>query len=181
MLPNLRVVTAQEFTARLEDYLHHLRERLDDQAPARAAREYLADWADDSRGWLRRYYPLDSDEPHFDLTPAAEHAIRWIAGLEQRQFVGTESRLKLVFDLLRQIAEGIETDPRTRIAELERRRALLDTEIERIRTGHLTLLEPAALRERFLNEDLLRRQSDVEKRLFYRHFLLNIVLQITIL
>lgn len=148
--PNVRVLPEQELIVRLDDYLHHLRETLGDDAPPRPAREYLTDWAGGARGWLRRYYPPDSDEPHFDLTPASERAIQWLAGLEQRQFVGTESRLKLVFELLRQIAEGSETDPRARIAELERRRAQLDAEIEQIRAGRVPLMEPTQLRERFL-------------------------------
>lgn len=148
--PNVRALAEQDAASQLDDYLHHLRERLGEQAPARAAREYLAEWADNAHGWLRRYYPPDSDEPHYDLTPAAERAIHWLAGLEQRAFVGAESRLKVVFDLLRQIVEGSETDPEARIAELERRRSLLDAEIERIRAGSLELLEPTQVRERFM-------------------------------
>ncbi|MQA91371.1 MAG: DUF3375 family protein [Gemmatimonas sp.] len=148
--PNTRVLSEQEATSRLEDYLHHLREGLGEQAPPRTAKQYLTDWSDNASGWMRRYYPPGSDEPHFDLTPAAERAIHWLAGFEQRGFVGAESRLKLVFDLLRQIAEGSETDPRARIEELERRRDLLDAEIEQVRAGNLSLLDPTQLRERFV-------------------------------
>ena len=148
--PNVRVLAEQEAASQLDDYLHHLRERLGEQAPPRSARDYLTDWADNARGWLRRYYPPDSDEPHYDLTPAAERAVHWLAGLEQRAFVGAESRLKVVFDLLRQIVEGSETDPRARIEELERRRTQLDAEIERIRAGDLALLEPTQIRDRFM-------------------------------
>jgi hypothetical protein len=149
--PNVRALNEQEAAARLDDYLHHLRERLGEEAPRRDAREYLVDWADDACGWLRRYYLPDSDEPHFDLTPAAERAVQWLAALEERSFVGAASRLKLVFDLLRQIAEGSETDPGTRIAELERRRSLLDAEIQAIRGGNVSLLGPTELRERFMH------------------------------
>ena len=148
--PNVRVLAEKALAAKLEDYLYYLRQSVGDNAFPRTARDYLRDWADDARGWLRRYYPPGSDEPHFDLTPAAERAIQWLAGLEQRRFVGAESRLKLVFDLLRQIAVGSETDPDVRIAELRRRRADIDAEIERIRGGSLPLLDPTQLRERFV-------------------------------
>jgi hypothetical protein len=148
--PNVRALSEEDAVSRLDDWLHHLRERLGDEVPARTAKEYLTDWADDARGWLRRYYPPDSDEPHYDLTPAAERAIQWLAGLEERSFVGAESRLRLVFDLLHQIAEGSETDPRARIADLERRRDLLATEIEQIRAGRISLLDATQLRERFM-------------------------------
>ncbi len=147
---NTRALSEPEAVSRLDDYLHHLHEHHGEQAPSRTAREYLADWADNARGWLRRYYPPDSDEPHYDLTSSAERAIHWLTGLEQRSFVGAESRMRLVFELLRQIAEGSETDPQARIAELKRRRDVLDAEIEQIRAGKLSLLDPTQLRERFV-------------------------------
>jgi len=148
--PNMRIASGQELEAQLDDYLHHLRERLGDGAFPRRAKEYLNDWAEDSRGWLRRYYPADSDEPHFDLTPACEQAIQWLSGLEQRQFVGAESRIRMVFDLLRDIAHGTESDPDARIAELERRRNAIDEAIEGVRAGRLMLMDPTELRERVL-------------------------------
>lgn len=147
---NVRTVGEQDLTSLLDDYLYHLRQSLGEDALPLPARDYLRNWAEDTQGWLRRYYPAQTDEPHYDLTPAAEQAIQWLQGLEQRQFVGAESRLKLVFDLLRQITAGIETDPEVRIRELERRRTAIDDEIDRIRQGNWVLLDPTQVRERFL-------------------------------
>lgn len=148
--PNIRTLAEPELAAQLDDYLYHLRERLGADAFPRAGSEYLSDWAGDDRGWLRRYYPLDSDEPHYDLTPAAEQAIHWLSGFERRQFVGAESRLKLVFDLLQEIARGTETDPQARLAELERRRGEIDAQIAEIQAGRLAFMDETQLRERFL-------------------------------
>jgi hypothetical protein len=148
--PNVRVLAEDDLAAGLDDYLYHLRETLGEDAYPRAAMDYLRDWADDSRGWLRRYYPPDSDAAHYDLTPGAEQAIQWLASLEQRQFVGAESRLKLVFDLLQQIERGSETDPEARIDELVRRQQALDVEIEEIRAGRMAFMDDTQLRERFL-------------------------------
>lgn len=147
--PNLRTIARQELVAKLEDYLFHLRERLGEDAFPRTAAEYLDDWAADGRGWLRKYYPPDSDEPHFDLTPATEKALAWLASLGQRQFVGTESRLITVFQLLRQIVQGTEIDPKARIAELERRQAEIAAELARVREGRVDLMDPAQVRDRF--------------------------------
>jgi hypothetical protein len=148
--PNVRNLPEQALIGRLDDYLYHLNARRDEPLYPRPASEYLARWADDAQGWLRRYYPSDSDEPHYDLTPATEQAIQWLAGLEQRQFVGAESRLKLVFDLLRQVAEGSETDPEVRVAELQRRQEAIEAEIAEIRAGRLDFMDTTQLRERFL-------------------------------
>ena len=148
--PNVRAMAEGELVSRLEDHLAGIREVHGEETYPRAALAYLKDWADDQRAWMRRYYITDSDEAHYDLTPAAEAAIRWLAGLEQPRFVGAESRLLTVFDLLQQIVRGTETDPATRIAELEGRRAAIDEEIERIRAGELALMDDTRLKERFL-------------------------------
>jgi Protein of unknown function (DUF3375) len=56
-----------EIASRLDDYLYSLRSELGDDAFPRPARHYLDAWASDEHAWLRKYYPTDSDEPHFDL------------------------------------------------------------------------------------------------------------------
>jgi hypothetical protein len=147
--PNLRSVSAPELISRLEDLLHDLRARLGEGAFPRSAAGYLEDWAADEHGWLRKYYPPNSDEPHFDLTPAAEKAIDWLASLGERHFVGTESRLLTVFELLRQMAAGTDVDPRARLAELERRKAQIDADILRIQQGHLDLMDASRVKDHF--------------------------------
>lgn len=148
--PNVRAMAEGELVTRLEDHLADIREVQGEDVFPRSALSYLKDWADDRRAWLRRYYTTDSDEAHYDLTPAAESAIRWLAGLNQPQFVGAESRLMTVFDLLQQIVSGTETDPAARIAELEAKRDTIDAEIERIQDGELALMDDTQLKERFL-------------------------------
>lgn len=147
---NTRALTEGEMVTRLDDHLAGIREVRGEDSFPRSALDYLTDWSDDRRAWLRRYYTGDSDEAHYDLTPAAETAIRWLAGLEQKQFVGAESRLMTVFDLLNQIVSGSETDPAARIAELEAQRDAIDAQIEQVRDGQLSLLDDTQLKERFL-------------------------------
>lgn len=148
--PNVRSLSEQDLATRLDDALFRLREVLGAEAFPRSALQYLADWAGDERAWLRKYYPGNSDEPHYDLTPATERAIQWLAGLEQQAFIGAESRLRLVFDLLQQVVQGAETDPKARIRDLEQQRDTLDREIEEIRAGRMALMDETQLRERFL-------------------------------
>ena len=63
--------------------------------------------------------------------------------------MGTESRLLTLFELLRQMREGTETDPDTRIAELTRRRDAIDADIARVKAGDLPVLSDTALKDRF--------------------------------
>ena len=149
VLPNVRGMAQAELVSKLEDELFHLRQSQGDTAFPKPAATYLEDWTQETRGWLRKYYPPGSDEAHFDLTPATEKAIAWLESLTQRAFVGTESRLMTVFELLRQMVEGSDANPEARIRELEKRKAEIDAEIARIRDGELALLDETALKDRF--------------------------------
>jgi hypothetical protein len=167
--PNVRVMPAADLAEALEDTLFGLRERLGPEAFPRPALEYLNEWAAPERGWLRKYYGPGSDEPLFDLTPAAEKAIAWLATLTERTFVGTESRLLTLFELLRQMSEGAEADPDKRIAELRRRRDEIDAEIARVQRGDVPLLDDTALKDRFqqfmqLARELLTDFREVEEK-----------------
>jgi len=147
---NVRSIPAAELASRLDDELYALNERAGPDEPKRfpkPARAYLDDWAAPEAGWLRKYYPEGTDEPHVDATPAVEKALQWVGSLAEREFVGTESRLNTIIDLLRQIVFGTETDPEQRIAELQRQD--IDDQIDRIRDGQLDLLDASAVRERY--------------------------------
>ena len=147
--PNVREMAQANLVEALEDTLFGLRERLGDGAYPKAAHEYLNDWAANDKGWLRKYYPPGSDEPHFDLTPATERALSWLVGLSERAFVGTESRLLTLFELLKQMSMGSETDVDARLAELRQRRDEIDAEILKVQGGDMSLLDDTAVKERF--------------------------------
>ena len=147
--PNVRVMPAADLAEALEDELYALRLQLGDKAFPKSAIDYLNDWAAADKGWLRKYYKPGTDEAQFDLTPATEKAIAWLEQLSERQFVGTESRLLTLFDLLKQMYEGSEADPVKRVAELYRKRSEIDAEIARIEGGDVPLLDDTALKDRF--------------------------------
>ena len=165
--PNVRIIAAADLAEALEDELFALRRRLDDDAFPRPALHYLNEWASPEKGWLRKFYRQDDDEPQFDLTPSTEKAIAWLATLVERGFVGTESRLLTLFELLKQMSEGSETDPAKRVAELRKRRDELDAEIAQILGGDVPLLDDTALKDRFqqfaqLSRELLADFREVE-------------------
>lgn len=148
--PNVRTIPQAQVAAQLDDHLHLLRAQHGEDKFPRSSTQYLDAWASDEHGWLRKYYPPDDDEPWFDITPATEKAIEWLHSLKQRQFVGTESRLRTVFELLRQIVEGSERDPDVRVAELQKRRDAIEAEIAAVRAGHAVVMEDTQIKDRFL-------------------------------
>jgi len=167
ILPNVRVMAEADLAEALEDELFALRERLGSEAFPRSALDYLNDWASIEKGWLRKFYQQGLDEPQFDLTPATEKTIVWLGTLTARHFVGTESRLLTLFELLKQISEGSESDPAKRVAELRKQRHEIDIEIAKVLAGDMLLLDDTALKDRFqqfmqLARDLLTDFREVE-------------------
>ena len=165
---NRRVLAESDLAESLEDQLYGLRERMGEDAFPRSALDYLGDWAHQDRAWLRKFYVEGSDEPHYDLMPATEKAIAWLESLSERKFVGTESRLLTLFELLRQINAGAEEDPVRRIEDLEHQKRLVEQEIERVRQGDMQVLDATRLKDRFqqfmqMSRDLLTDFREVEQ------------------
>lgn len=148
--PNSRGISQPELVSLLEDELYYLRNQRGEDFFPRSAKEYLDDWADEEKGWLRKFYPPGTDLCSYDITPGIEKAVLWLQGLSQRSFVGTESRLMTVFELLKQVVEGAKTDPETRIADLEQKKKDIDREIALVKSGRLSPMDEGAIRERFI-------------------------------
>jgi hypothetical protein len=146
---NVRSISRGELISKLEDQLDALNERLGDERFPKSAKAYLDDWSAPETGWLRKYYPTGVDEAHYDATPAVEKALAWVDSLRTRTFVGTESRLNTVFELLRQMVFGAETDPEIRLNELRRRRHEIDIEITRVERGDFAVLDTPAQMDRY--------------------------------
>lgn len=131
----------------LDDHLYAL--NADEGRYPKQPRAYLEDWAATDAGYLRRFYPPGDDEVHYEVTPAFEKAYAWVLSLQGRSFVGTESRLHTVIELLRQIVHGTEQRPEARLAELRRRRAELDVEIAAVQAGDVPVLDATGVRDRY--------------------------------
>lgn len=149
IVPNVRVMAASEMAEALNDELYEIRQLSGEDTFPKPALEYLNDWAASDKGWLRKFYRTGTDEAQFDLTPSSERALAWLEQLSERQFVGTESRLLTLFDLLKQMRDGTEANPAKRIAELQVRRSKIDAEIAQVLSGQLPILDDSAVKDRF--------------------------------
>lgn len=166
VVDNKRAIPEQILSHELNDYM----EKLNLQPEAHIAKELLTQWSDDDHGWLRKFYLTESDEIHYDLTSNAEKAIGWIVGLKPQSFVGTESRLIMVIQLLHEIAEKANPDPARRIIELEQRKKELEEEISRAKHGNIKILEPVQIKERFLQAMQMSREILSDFRLVEQNF-----------
>ena len=146
----LRQVGEYDLVLKLDDYLYRLMDGREDTPFPRSARDYLEDWTNPEKGWLRKFYPSGNDIPHYELTPGSEKVLQWIDSLAARRFIGTESRLQTCFDLLGQIVQGVETNSEIRIQELQEKRRQIDVEIDRIASGDIPMMDQRQIRERFM-------------------------------
>ena len=148
-MPNRRNLGRQELVDTLDDVLFRLRDSLGHGAFPRPAAEYLDEWAAPEKAWLRKYYAEGHDEPVYDLTASTEDVVRWVEGLEGREFVATQSRLSGIFALLKALVQGSETDPQVRLAELRAERERIDAEIERVSSGEIQVMGAPEARDHF--------------------------------
>lgn len=142
-------ILEKELNNRLSDTLYVLNEA-DTIYPKRSS-EYLTDWS--NAGFLRKY-PGSTDEYLYELTPAAELVFKWMDNLEKREFIGTESRLKYLFERMEQLVGKTQLSASERLVRLDAQKQALEQEIENIRFGKLEMLDEREIKEEyFLIED----------------------------
>lgn len=122
---------------------------------------YLTDWCD--KQWLRR--KVEAGESVYQLTPAAEQVIEFLDQALHREvaFIGTESRLRMIMELLDQLALGASGDPDVHLKRLKEDKARIEQEIQRLEQGGgVTPFPPTRIREQFAMavDELKKLQSD---------------------
>ena len=117
---NIRSISAAELASRLDDELYALNERNQGRAASpKQAKAYLDDWAAPERRLAAQVLSRRHRRAALRRHPRGrEGAAVGPDACSEREFVGTESRLNTIFELLRQIVFGTETDPAARIEEL---------------------------------------------------------------
>ncbi len=141
------ILSYKDITVKLTDYIYYLNQKYTDYNYPLTADNYLTQWADE--GILRKYYGETGDEPLFEITPAMEKSLEWIEDLRDKEFIGTESRLLKIFDLLRELVFKSSKDPAIRIKELEEDKDRILREIEKINSGIIETLDSTQIKERY--------------------------------
>jgi len=155
---NRRSISYSELHSKLNDFLYFLQGIYGEDKYPREPKAYIDEWTSERCEFLRQYYTTHADEPELDLTPATEKAIEWLLSLEQKQFIGAESRLLTLFQILRSIIHETEENPVLRINELERQKAEIDLEIRKIQHGNSDKYDARQIKERFLQAEETARK-----------------------
>jgi hypothetical protein len=144
------------------------------------ARKYLLNWV---QRRLLQDFPDSEAVTQYQLSAHTEKLFQWLHSLEKRQFVGTESRFRFLFQTLREMVEYTEDDAVKRLEELKNRKAEIDKEIKKIEMGiQPEIYTNAQLRERLdwftrLSHELLSDFREVEDN--FKHIHRHIVEQHT--
>lgn len=136
---------SSEITSLLSDFIYQI--NIEKSRFPKDAKYYLETWTKD--GFLRQYYDK-SDEAIFELTPSTENALRWLTELNKPEFVGTESRLLQIFDLLNELATKSTDDIDLRKKQLQNEKAKIDRELQKIESGIYEKYDQRKIVEQFL-------------------------------
>lgn len=145
---NLITITERELITLLSDHLYLINK--DENRYPQQPKEYLTEWT--NAGFLRKYFETN-DEPIFELTPAAENALKWIGDFDKPEFIGTDSRLKILFGILKEISSKTKKDYQLRIQELENEKRRIEFEIENAKHGKFDVLDERQIKEYFFNAE----------------------------
>ena len=96
------------------------------------SRKYLLNWVQKR---ILQDFPDAEGNAQYQLSAYAEKVFQWIQTLQLKQFVGTESRFKLLFGSLRDVVENTEDDKARKLEILKNKRAEIDKEIKALELG----------------------------------------------
>ncbi len=109
-------------------------------------KQYLTDWT--NAGYLRKF-PAKNDTFDYELTPSTENTFKVVDSLEKREFIGQESRLKNLFESLKNLSSKSKTDANTRLKELEEKKIAIEQEIQDVKNGKIDTLDDRQIKEQF--------------------------------
>lgn len=125
---------------------------------AERAKILLERWIENR--YLRTFMDDQNREQVVVLSKHTEKAFQIIELLRDREFVGAESKFREIFRRLQELIEYANPDKTARLAELEKQKKQIETEIRRIQTdGQLVVFEDYQVKSRF--EELVRLANEL--------------------
>lgn len=120
------------------------------------AAQYIEKWS--TQGFLRKY-PNEEGEDLHELSHDTIKIFNWIEDLQEREFVGTNSRFRDIFFKLKEMIEQSNDDPTTRIEELEKKKWEIEQEINLIKLGkNPVVFNDTDIKERFYDINRTARE-----------------------
>jgi len=139
-----------EIISKLDDYLYALNQSFDEAKFPKTAKSYLDDFTNQKSHYLRKYYGYDSDEPVYELTPDVEKLLTWLNSLQKQEFIATESKLKIIMNLLKELEFETNLSNEERIKQLENEKRDIDRQIKAIKNRQDLRFDDRKIKEQFM-------------------------------
>jgi len=160
---NKRVVEANSLEAYFDDYLFGLNQE-NQNLFTKSAKEYLNDYI--KAGYLRKFY--NKDQLLYELSNEVYKVIEFMETLQRREFVGSETKLNMIMDLLEKLEFEASTDEERKIEILQNQIDRLQKRIEDIKLQKSLKEDDRKVKEIFLeilnlSKKLLYDFSEIEE------------------
>ena len=127
------------------------------------AKKYIQNWT--NSGFLTNYQD-ERGEIFYELSSHSSKTIDWLSSLKKEEYVGTESKFKNIFSLLKELVEFTNDDAEKRIQLLEDKKLEIEQQIQRLKIGEdVKVFEEFEIVPRFnqLNQSAKELLSDFKE------------------
>ena len=127
------------------------------------AKKYIQNWT--NKGFLTNHQD-ERGEIFYELSSHSSKTIDWLSSLKKEEYVGTESKFKNIFYLLKELVEFTNDDAEKRIQLLEDKKREIEQQIQRLKTGEdVKVFEEFEIVPRFkqLNQSAKELLSDFKE------------------
>jgi hypothetical protein len=163
-------ISNENIHTRLADYLESREIEGDEESDVGVfdtyeikAKKYIQHWTD--KGFLTNFQD-EKGEIYYELSSHSSKTIDWLVSLKKEEYVGTESKFKNIFSLLKELVEFSNDDAEKRIQLLEDKKLEIEQQIQRIKIGEdVKVFEEFEIVPRFnqLNQSAKELLSDFKE------------------
>jgi hypothetical protein len=163
-------ISSENIQTRLADYLEFKQIENDEESEIEVfdtfeinAKKYIQNWT--NSGFLTNYQDARG-EIFYELSSHSSKTIDWLSSLKKEEYVGTESKFKNIFNLLKELVEFTNDDAEKRIQLLQDKKLEIEQQIQRIKIGEdVKVFEEYEIVPRFnqLNQSAKELLSDFKE------------------
>ena len=139
----------------LDDYLFELNSIYNNIYP-KSAKEYLDDFVNDKNQYLTKRH--GDDEPLYELTPPTSKTLEFIESLKKSEFVASQSKFNIIFELLEELEFETSMNTSERIETLTLKKKKIDKQIEEIRNKKDLRFDKVRIKEHYMLLDEIVRK-----------------------
>ena len=129
----------------LDELLYDLNQSYENIYP-KEPKEYLNDWT--NSGFLKRYYNSSGDII-YEITPYSQSVLEFVESLEKREFVGSQTKFNIIFELLEELEFETNLSDEEQIKALEEQKEQINQKIKKIKRKEYLKFDSSRVKEQY--------------------------------